>query len=206
MREAAWQSALTGAASWTQVVVQRARAAFAVRGGSQGFVEPETAGARRSVTVADKTHGAHARHCGSAARGSDTLGAYAAASKVSLRTLANGALALTPHPAALGSGTLTHHITTDFSEAQQGLITGLRCTRGSRTCLQELTQIHQFVYRSIGDEMLWVGNMPSLPPCRRRNDPAGRVRLVQRRAGQERLPHGPRHHYGRRVRTISGIH
>ena len=36
--------------------------------------------------------------------------------KESLRSLASGKLALTPHPAALGSA-LTHpHITTDFSE------------------------------------------------------------------------------------------
>ena len=38
---------------------------------------------------------------------------------------ADGALALTPHPAALGSA-LTHpHITTDFSESQLELITGV---------------------------------------------------------------------------------
>ena len=38
--------------------------------------------------------------------------------KESLRALPGGGLALTPHPAALGSP-LTHpHITTDFSESQ----------------------------------------------------------------------------------------
>jgi glutamate--cysteine ligase len=45
--------------------------------------------------------------------------------KESLRTQANGSLALTPHPAALGSA-LTHpHITTDYSESQLELITGV---------------------------------------------------------------------------------
>src|SRR5207344_7486 len=44
--------------------------------------------------------------------------------KESLRVLPTGALALTPHPLALGSA-LTHaRITTDFSESQLELITG----------------------------------------------------------------------------------
>ena len=44
--------------------------------------------------------------------------------KESLRATPSGMLALTPHPAALGSP-LTHpHITTDFSESQVELVTG----------------------------------------------------------------------------------
>jgi len=44
--------------------------------------------------------------------------------KEGLRVLPSGHLALTPHPAALGSA-LTHpHITTDYSESQLELITG----------------------------------------------------------------------------------
>ena len=83
--------------------------------------------------------------------------------KESLRTRPDGSLALTPHPPALGSA-LTHpHITTDFSESQLELITGVH---GSvESCLEELGQIHQHVYRSIGDELLWAGSMPcDLPP------------------------------------------
>ena len=45
--------------------------------------------------------------------------------KESLRAQADGKLALTPHPVALGSA-LTHpHITTDYSESQLELITGV---------------------------------------------------------------------------------
>src|SRR6478752_5712451 len=74
--------------------------------------------------------------------------------KESLRATADGALALTPHPAALGSA-LTHpHITTDYSESQLELITGVQAS--VEQTLEELTQVHQFTYRSIGDEMLWV--------------------------------------------------
>jgi glutamate--cysteine ligase len=81
--------------------------------------------------------------------------------KESLRAQPGGALALTPHPAALGSA-LTHPaITTDFSESQIELVTGAHTEVDA--VLDELTQIHQFTYRSmkaLGDEMLWVSSMP----------------------------------------------
>jgi glutamate--cysteine ligase len=123
--------------------------------------------------------------------------------KESLRAQPDGALALTPHPAALGSA-LTHpHITTDFCESQVELITGVHASVES--CLAELTQIHQFVYRSIGDEMLWVASMPcGLPPdetipiARYGSSNIGRAKSVYRM--------GLGHRYGRRMQTISGIH
>ena len=56
--------------------------------------------------------------------------------KESLRAQPGAGLALTPHPAALGSA-LTHpHITTDFSESQLELITGVHA--GVEECLEEL--------------------------------------------------------------------
>src|SRR6266850_7200010 len=71
--------------------------------------------------------------------------------KESLRVNLDGTLAQTPHPKALGSP-LTHpHITTDFSEAQLELITSPHPSVD--TCLEELTHIHQVVYRHIGDEV-----------------------------------------------------
>ena len=123
--------------------------------------------------------------------------------KESLRVQPDGALALTPHPAALGSA-LTHpHITTDFSEAQLELITGVHA--GVEACLEELTQIHQFVYRAIGDEMLWVSSMPcglptdeTIPIGRYGSSNVGRAKSVYRM--------GLGHRYGRRMQTISGIH
>src|SRR4051812_4819319 len=69
--------------------------------------------------------------------------------KESLRATAEGTLALTPHPVALGSA-LTHpHITTDYSESQVELITGVHAS--VEQCLEELTQVHQFVYRALGN-------------------------------------------------------
>jgi glutamate--cysteine ligase len=126
--------------------------------------------------------------------------------KESLRAQPNGALALTPHPAALGSA-LTHpHITTDFSESQIELVT--RVHASIETCLAELTQIHQATYRAMrdmGDEMLWVSSMPcELPPDetipigRYGSSNVGRAKSVYRM--------GLGHRYGRRMQTISGIH
>jgi glutamate--cysteine ligase len=123
--------------------------------------------------------------------------------KESLRTLADGALALTPHPAALGSALTNARVTTDFSESQLELITGVHS--GVTACLQELRQIHQFVYRAIGDEMLWVGSMPcglpadeTIPVARFGSSNAGRAKSVYRT--------GLGYRYGRRMQTISGIH
>ena len=126
--------------------------------------------------------------------------------KESLRALTSGALALTPHPAALGSA-LTHpHITTDFSESQIELVTGVHS--GVEAALQELTHIHQFTYRAIaaaGDEMLWVSSMPcnmptdeTIPLGRYGSSNLGRAKSVYRM--------GLGHRYGRRMQTISGIH
>ncbi len=123
--------------------------------------------------------------------------------KESLRTLPGGGLALTPHPLALGAA-LTHpHITTDYSEAQLELITGVHAT--PEAVVEEITQIHQFVYRAIGDEMLWVSSMPcglptdeTIPLGRYGSSNVGRAKSVYRM--------GLGHRYGRRMQTISGIH
>ena len=130
--------------------------------------------------------------------------------KESLRAQANGSLALTPHPAALGSA-LTHpSITTDFSESQVELVTAAHqgLGEGADAALRELTQIHQFTYRSmqaLGDEMLWVSSMPcglptdeTIPIARFGSSNVGRAKSVYRM--------GLSHRYGRRMQTISGIH
>jgi len=123
--------------------------------------------------------------------------------KESLRADRRGELALTPHPGALGSA-LTHpHITTDFSESQLELITGVHA--GVEDCLEELRSVHQFVYRELGDELMWVSSMPcrlpgdeSIPLGRYGTSNVGRAKSVYRM--------GLGHRYGRRMQTISGIH
>jgi glutamate--cysteine ligase len=123
--------------------------------------------------------------------------------KESLRVRPDGSLALTPHPAALGAA-LTHpHITTDFSESQLELITGVH--PDADRCLQELTETHQVVVRAIGDELLWASSMPcnlpadeAIPVGRYGTSNVGRAKSVYRM--------GLSHRYGRRMQTISGIH
>jgi glutamate--cysteine ligase len=123
--------------------------------------------------------------------------------KESLRATADGGLALTPHPEALGSA-LTHpHITTDYSEAQLELITGVHST--PETCLEELLQIHQFTYRSLGEEVLWVSSMPCNLPADE-NIPIGRYGSSNVGRAKSVYRMGLAHRYGRRMQTISGIH
>ena len=123
--------------------------------------------------------------------------------KESLRATPEGGLALTPHPPALGSA-LTHpHITTDYSEAQLVLITGVRPT--PETCLEELMHIHQFTYRALGDEMLWVSSMPCNLPADE-NIPIGRYGSSNVGRAKSVYRMGLANRYGRRMQTISGIH
>ncbi|MDE2400432.1 MAG: glutamate--cysteine ligase [Burkholderiales bacterium] len=123
--------------------------------------------------------------------------------KESLRTSPSGQLALTPHPRALGSALTNPHITTDFSESQVELVTGAH-TR-VQDCLDELTQIHQFVYRAIGDEQLWVSSMPcDLPPDEA--IPIGQYGTSNVGQAKSVYRMGLAHRYGRRMQTISGIH
>ena len=138
------------------------------------------------------------------------LGMRRGIEKESLRSQPSGALALTPHPAALGAP-LTHpHITTDYSESQLELITGVHAS--AEDVLGELQRIHQFVVRALadashaaGDERLWVGSMPcglptdeTIPLGVYGRSNIGRAKSVYRM--------GLGHRYGRRMQTISGIH
>ncbi len=123
--------------------------------------------------------------------------------KEGLRVNADGTLARTPHPAGLGAA-LTHpRITTDFSESQLELITGVHT--GIEACLQELTELHQVVHRHLGDELLWCTSMPcklpaddDIPLGRYGSSSVGRMKTIYRR--------GLSYRYGRRMQTISGIH
>ena len=123
--------------------------------------------------------------------------------KEGLRVRPDGTLASTPHPAGLGSA-LTHpRITTDFSEAQLELITGVHADIDA--CLAELAELHQVVYRSLDDELVWGASMPCklpaddrIPIARYGSSNLGRMKLVYRK--------GLSHRYGPRMQVVSGIH
>ncbi len=115
----------------------------------------------------------------------------------------DGHLAMTPHPAALGAA-LTHpHITTDFSESQLELITGVH--ERVDACREELTHIHQFVYRNIGDELLWASSMPCELPADE-HIPLGQYGRSNIARMKTVYRMGLSYRYGRHMQTISGIH
>jgi glutamate--cysteine ligase len=123
--------------------------------------------------------------------------------KESLRVAPDGRLAATPHPRALGSALTHEHITTDFSEAQLELITGVHDDADGVD--REITDIHRFVHAHIGEEMLWCASMPcrlpgedGIPIAHYGSSNLGRAKTVYRV--------GLSHRYGRRMQTISGIH
>ena len=123
--------------------------------------------------------------------------------KEGLRVAPDGTLARTPHPVALGSA-LTHpHITTDFSESQLELVTGVHDR--VEDCLSELTAVHRVVLQSLGDECMWAASMPGLLP------PDAEIPIGYygtSNVGQAKRVYrlGLSHRYGSRMQTISGIH
>ena len=131
------------------------------------------------------------------------LGIRRGVEKESLRALPDGQLAMTSHPQALGSA-LTHpHITTDFSESQVELITGVHADADA--CVQELRDIQQFTLGAMGDERLWVSSMPCVLPA---DDAIPLGQYGSSNVGRSKTVYrsGLGYRYGRRMQTISGIH
>ncbi len=123
--------------------------------------------------------------------------------KESLRVLPTGGLAGSPHPRALGSALTNEHITTDYSEALIELVTP--AFTHSWELLQYLLDLHQFVYRHLGEELLWATSMPcairrdqDIPLAQFGSSHVGRMKTVYR--------NGLGLRYGRMMQAISGVH
>jgi len=123
--------------------------------------------------------------------------------KESLRVTPGGSLAQTPHPVLLGSALSNEHITTDYSEALLELVTP--AFTHSWELLQYLLDLHQFVYRHLGDELLWATSMPcaiesdaAIPLAQYGSSHVGRMKTVYR--------NGLGLRYGRMMQAISGVH
>ena len=123
--------------------------------------------------------------------------------KEGLRVSPAGTIAATPHPPALGAA-LTHpYITTDFSEALLELITPPTPQVGET--LAWLADLHGFVYRYLGAEILWATSMPciiegarGIPLALYGSSNAARMKTVYRR--------GLGNRYGRTMQAIAGVH
>ncbi len=120
-----------------------------------------------------------------------------------LRVAPDGRISEAPHPAALGSALAHPHITTDYSEALLELVTPPFAAAWE--LLQYLCDVHQFVYRRLGEELLWVTSMPcvlggddSIPVANYGSSNIGRMKHVYR------IGLGLR--YGRVMQAISGVH
>ncbi|MGB5622717.1 MAG: glutamate--cysteine ligase, partial [Gammaproteobacteria bacterium] len=123
--------------------------------------------------------------------------------KESLRVDQAGQISRLPHPAALGSALTNPWVTTDFSEALPELVTPP--FDNNWETLSFLCDLHQFVIRNIGEEMLWATSMPcavkseeSIPIATFGNSNAGRMKEIYRR--------GLSYRYGRVMQAIAGVH
>jgi glutamate--cysteine ligase len=123
--------------------------------------------------------------------------------KESLRVTPQGRIAATPHPASLGSALTNENVTTDFSESLIELVTPPFAETWQ--LIQYLCDMHQFVYRHLGDEFLWATSMPcalegdeSVPIANFGTSNVGRMKSVYRKGLGLR--------YGRIMQAISGVH
>ena len=123
--------------------------------------------------------------------------------KESLRVGPDGRLAETPHSRAFGSA-LTHpYLTTDYSEALLEFVTPPCEQTGA--ALAWLEELHAFVQRSAGDELLWPASMPciidadaAVPIAQYGPSNEGRLRTIYRS--------GLGYRYGRVMQAIAGAH
>src|ERR1700737_4287063 len=123
--------------------------------------------------------------------------------KESLRVQPDGTLATTPHPRSLGSAVTKVPTTPGYSESLIELVTPAFTT--SWELLQYLLDLHQFVYRHLGDELLWATSMPcaiqrdeDIPIAQFGTSHVGRMKNVYRRGLGLR--------YARMMQAISGVH
>lgn len=135
--------------------------------------------------------------------GSSLQRGYRGIEKESLRVSADGYLAQTDHPVALGSALTNSFITTDFSEALLEFVTP--AVASNWEALRDLCDIHQFSYPLLGDELMWVTSMPckippddKIPLARYGTSNVGKMKTIYRR--------GLGYRYGRAMQTIAGLH
>ena len=123
--------------------------------------------------------------------------------KESLRIGQDGLLSTLPQPAALGSALTNRFITTDFSEALLEFVTPT--FENTWEALNFLSDVHQFTYDGLHDELLWITSMPcamtddrDIPLAQYGSSNVGRMKTIYR--------NGLGYRYGRRMQTIAGIH
>lgn len=133
----------------------------------------------------------------------DITGIRRGIERETLRIKPDGTLSQQDHPPALGSA-LTHPlITTDFSESLLEFITP--ATTSIETTLAQLTDIHRFAMRQLGDERLGAGSMPcyiahqdEIRLAYYGESNIGKMKTLYRQ--------GLKNRYGSMMQAISGVH
>ncbi|PMH41297.1 glutamate--cysteine ligase [Vibrio sp. 10N.286.49.B3] len=120
-----------------------------------------------------------------------------------LRYSAEGHLAVTPHPKALGSALTNNWVTTDFSESLLEFITPV--SNEVSTLISQLSDIHHFAQTKVGSEKFWplsmpcyVGNEEDIQLAQYGTSNNGRMKTLYRE--------GLKHRYGSLMQVISGVH
>ncbi|MGL5319136.1 MAG: bifunctional glutamate--cysteine ligase GshA/glutathione synthetase GshB, partial [Bacteroidales bacterium] len=121
--------------------------------------------------------------------------------KEALRINAEGNLALTPHPQALGNKKDNPYITTDFSESQIEMITPpMNSIAEAIGFMKTITDI---VSDHIGDELLWPQSLPPLLP---EENLIPVAKYTEEDIELENYRHSLAEIYGKKRQLISGIH
>ncbi|MGF1703340.1 glutamate--cysteine ligase [Photobacterium makurazakiensis] len=120
-----------------------------------------------------------------------------------LRITPQGGLSAEPHPADLGSALTNKWVTTDFAESLLEFITPV--SQDVDHLLDQLADIHQFTYSTLGQENLWpmsmpcfVGNENDIHLAQYGDSNTGKMKTLYRE--------GLKHRYGSVMQIISGVH
>ncbi|WP_375751351.1 glutamate--cysteine ligase [Vibrio sp. HN007] len=121
----------------------------------------------------------------------------------SLRYTQDGKLALTPHPEGLGSALTNKWITTDFSESLLEFITPV--SNDVEELVDQLSDIHHFTIKQMGEEKLWPLSMPcfvehedDIALAQYGSSNTGKMKTLYRQ--------GLKNRYGSMMQIISGVH
>ncbi len=120
-----------------------------------------------------------------------------------LRYTLNGRLAQTRHPSGLGSALTNKWVTTDFSESLLEFITPV--SNDVEKLLGQLSDIHHFTVKEMGEEKLWPLSMPcyvksedEIEFAQYGTSNVGKMKTLYRK--------GLHNRYGSLMQIISGVH
>lgn len=122
----------------------------------------------------------------------------------SLRTTADGHLASTRHPDALGNVYTHPNITIDYGEALLELVTDPH--HSPQDVYRQLLQLHQFSAQNIGEERMWAASMPCRLPANPEHIEIGYFGQSNGAKLKRLYRVGLSYRYGRAMQMIAGVH